>query len=170
MMGRIRPSHLLRRKDARIHIWWGGLERNGDLMLLLAHLLQNNPEWRDARVEVMSIASSEIMKTATERSLNQLIPEIRIQADVKVILKPAEFSVADVIHAESANASVVLLGLQSPKPGDEEAYALRLEKLSGDLPVVFFVKNSSLFIGELLEPPEVEDVAEGDEDSGGEGE
>jgi hypothetical protein len=170
IMGRIRPSHLFRRKDARIHVWWGGLERNGDLMLLLAHLLQNNPEWRDSRVEVMSIASSEIMKTYTERSLNQLIPEIRIQADVRVILKPADASVADVIQRESANAAVVVLGLQSPEPGAEEDYADRLEKLSGDLPVVFFVKNSSLFIGELLEPPEIEDQSGEDEDQGGEGE
>ncbi len=156
VLGRIRPSHLFRRKEAKIHIWWGGLERNGDLMLLLAHLLQNNPAWRDARVQVMSVASSEIMKTHTEQSLKQLIPEIRIHADVRVILKPPDATVAEVIHRESANAAVVFLGLQSPHPGEEEDSANRLEKLAGDLPVVFFVKNSSLFIGELLEPPEGE--------------
>ncbi len=157
VIGRIRPSHLFRRKDAAIHIWWGGLERNGDLMLLLAHLLQNNPEWRDARVRVMSVASSEVMRVHTERALNQLIPEIRIQAEVQVILKPPNATVVEVIQRESANAAVVFLGLQAPEPGTEEDYAARLEKLSGDLPVVFFVKNSSLFIGELLEPPEGEE-------------
>ena len=160
VIGRIRPSHLFRRKEATIHIWWGGLERNGDLMLLLAHLLQNNPEWRDARVQVMSVASSEIMKTHTEQSLKQLIPEIRIEADVRVILKPPDATVAEVIHQESANAEVVFLGLQTPDAGQEEDYANRLERLAGDLPVVFFVKNSSLFIGELLEPPEGEDEPE----------
>ena len=34
------------------------VERNGDLMVLLGHLLRNNPEWRNAKVEVMSIASN----------------------------------------------------------------------------------------------------------------
>ncbi len=163
VIGRIRPNHLFRRKDATIHIWWGGLEHNGDLMLLLAYLLQNNPEWRDARVQVMSVASSEIMRAHTERALNQLIPEIRIQADVRVILKPPDATVVEVIQRESAQAAVVFLGLQSPDPGTEEAYAAKLAKLSGDLPVVFFVKNSSLFIGELLEPPEGEDEPQKDE-------
>ena len=41
-----------------------------------------------------------------------------------------------------------------PEVGDEEAYAERIERLAGDLPVVFFVKNSSLFVGELLEAAE----------------
>lgn len=109
-------------------------------------------------VQVMSIASSEIMKTHTESALNQLIPEIRIHADVRVILNPPDATVIDVIQRESANAAVVFLGLQSPAPGDEQAYAAKLGKLAGELPVVIFVKNSSMFIGELLEP-----VGSGDE-------
>ena len=44
--------------------------------------------------------------------------------------------------------------------GEEEAYAERIERLAGDLPVVFFVKNSSLFVGELLEVTEVADEDE----------
>ena len=63
---------------------------------------------------------------------------------------------SDVIQRESAGAEVVFLGLATPKPGEEAEYARRLETLAGDLPVVFFVKNSSMFIGELLESPEEE--------------
>ena len=36
----------------RVDLWWGGLQNNGDLMLLLAHLLTLNAEWNDARVVV----------------------------------------------------------------------------------------------------------------------
>ncbi len=154
VLGRIRPKYMFRRENPKIHVWWGGLERNGDLLLLLAHLLNSNAEWRGATVEVMSIASSELMKTRTETYLNQLIPEIRIEAEVHVVLKPKEESVTETIHRESANAAAVFLGLQVPEVGDEEAYAERIERLAGDLPVVFFVKNSSLFVGELLETTE----------------
>ncbi len=90
VLGRIRPSHLFQRKNLKIHIWWGGLERNGDLMLLLAHLLQNNSEWREAKVEILSVASSEVMKTHTEQNLKRLLPQIRIRAEARVILKPAD--------------------------------------------------------------------------------
>ncbi len=156
IMGRIKPKYLYHRENRTIHVWWGGMERNGDLMLLLAFLLKCNPEWQDAKVEVMSIASSEMMKTQTETYLNRLIPDIRIDAAPHVIIKPKELSVSEVIQRESANAEVVFLGLATPKPGEEAEYAKRLEALAGDLPVVFFVKNSSMFIGELLESPEEE--------------
>jgi hypothetical protein len=159
VLGRIRPKHMFQRERPRIHVWWGGLERNGDLLLLLAYLLNSNAEWRDAKVEVMSIASSELMKTRTEAYLGRLIPEIRIEADVRVVVKPKDEPVIDVIHRESADAAVVFLGLEVPAVGDEMVYAERMERLAGELPVVFFVKNSSLFVGELLETsePAIED-------------
>lgn len=47
---------------------------------------------------------------------------------------------------------MVIFGLATPEEGSEENYAERLEAMAGDLPVVFFVKNASLFIGELLLP------------------
>jgi amino acid transporter len=162
VLGRIRPKYMFRREHPKIHVWWGGLERNGDLLLLLAYLLNSNAEWRGAKVEVMSIASSELMKTRTENYLKQLIPEIRIEAEVRVVLKAKDESVSETIHRESAEAAAVFLGLQVPDIGDEEAYAERIERLAGDLPVVFFVKNSSLFVGDLLEATEA--VTEDEED------
>ncbi len=161
VLGRIRPKYMFRREHPKIHVWWGGLERNGDLLLLLAHLLHSNAEWSGATIEVMSVASSELMKTRTETYLRELMPEIRIEADVRVVLKPKDESVTEVIHRESADAAAVFLGLQVPEIGDEEDYAERIERLAGELPVVFFVKNSSLFVGDLLEAAEA--AIEGEE-------
>ncbi|MBN1223846.1 MAG: Na-K-Cl cotransporter [Candidatus Aminicenantes bacterium] len=160
VIGRTQPRHIYRRKaiDRIIHIWWGGLQRNGDLMLLLAYLLKRNPEWRDAQIKIMSIASNEMMKEQTEKHLEELLPEIRIDAEPNVIIKPEDMSVFDLIHEESANAEVVFMGLASTEKGEEKAYAERLEKLAGRLPTVFFVKNSSLFVGELLESSTLKDT------------
>jgi len=160
VIGRIRPRHLFppESEERTIHVWWGGLQRNSDLMLLLAYLLTRNPGWRNAKVRVMSIASTELMKVQTEEYLKKLIPQIRIHAEPRVIIKPKEMRVRDLIHRESAQAEVVFLGLATPEPGQEEEYAERLDTLAGDLPTVFFVKNASLFIGELLgngEPAEI---------------
>jgi hypothetical protein len=88
-----------------------------------------------------------------------------IDAEVRVVLKPAAESVTEVIHRESAEAAAVFLGLEVPEIGKEEAYAERMERLAGGLPVVFFVKNSSLFVGDLLDAAEaVTEEAEGDGD------
>lgn len=166
IIGRIQPKHLYPREGGKgtIHVWWGGLQRNGDLMLLLAYLLTRNPEWRMAKIQVMSIASNELMVEQTERNLETLISEIRIDADLKVILKPKDKSVRDLIHEESADAEVVIFGLAMPEIGEENAYAERLEDLAGDLPTVFFVKNSSMFIGELLKPSAEETQGEDGEE------
>ena len=139
-------------KDRTIHVWWGGLERNGDLMLLLAYLLTRNPEWRGSGIRVMSIASTELMKEQTEKYLERLLPEIRIEAERHVVLKPRDMTVRELIHRESRFADVVFFGLATPQAGEEESYAERVRELAGELPNVFFIKNSSLFIGELLAP------------------
>lgn len=47
---KIAPLHEGRQLE--IHIWWGGLQRNGDLQLLLAYLLTCNIEWRNARIRI----------------------------------------------------------------------------------------------------------------------
>ena len=73
-----------------------------------------------------------------------------VEAEVRVVLKAKDESVSETIHRESADAAAVFLGLQVPEVGDEEAYAERIERLAGDLPVVFFVKNSSLFVGVVV--------------------
>lgn len=153
-IGRIRPRHLLPRIGVKrtIHIWWGGMQRNGDLMLLLAYLLTRNAPWQHSEIEVLTVASNEMVKTQSEAYLAKLIPELRIDAHPRVIMKPKEKSVREVIHETSVDAKLVFFGLATPERGEEADYAERLEELAGDLPAVFFVKNSSVFIGELVQP------------------
>ena len=140
-----------------IHVWWGGLKRNGDLMLLLAYLLTRNPEWRQAKIRIKSVASNELMKGQTERFLAQLIPEIRISADVEVMIRAEEESVVEIMHRESADADAVLLGLATPDIGGEESYAERLAELAEGFQNCFFVHNGSLFLGDLVTPEQGEE-------------
>jgi len=162
VIGRIQPKHIFPRRSVErsIHIWWGGLQKNGDLMLLLAYLLTRNPEWRDAGIKLMSIVSTEAKKQRTEKLLRELLPYVRIEADPVVFVKSKEKSIPELIHEKSADADIVFMGLGVPETGKEKAYAENMETLAGDLPAVLFVKNSSLFAGELLEPSALEDVEE----------
>lgn len=151
VIGRLRPLPPPREGEPQvIHIWWGGLQRNGDLMLLLAYLLTHNPEWRDANIRILSIASNELMKQQTEKFLRLLLPEIRINAEIVVMVKPGNLSVNELIHAESAAADIVFMGLAAPASGEEADYARRLTELAEGLPSCFFVHNGSLFVGELI--------------------
>ncbi len=132
-----------------VHIWWGGLQQNGDLMLLLAHLLTRNPEWRNGRIRLMSIAPDEEAAARRRQGLHALVRKTRIAAEPRVRVLGEEDTVPEVIRQESACADVVFLGLDVPGPGKALAYAERLRELSRDLRTVFFVKNATPFAGEL---------------------
>ncbi len=153
IMGRVQPGLIPREEEERvIHVWWGGLKHNGDLMLLLAHLITRNTEWRSARIRILSVASNAHMKESTEAYLAQLVPAIRITADVEVMIRPADRAIRDIIHDKSEEADVVFLGLDPPDdPGDLPAYATRMVDLAEPLRTVFFVKNSSVFVGQLVQ-------------------
>jgi len=153
LIGRAEPLAPLQEGQRRtIHVWWGGLQRNGDLMLLLAYLLSRNAEWRNARIRVLSIASNKMAEQQTRRFLAKLIPEIRIDAEIEVLIKSEDRSVREMIHAESSGVDLVILGLALPEEGKENAYAARIAELAEGLPSCFFVHNGSLFIGELVSP------------------
>ncbi len=139
-------------RQRRIDVWWGGLRRNGDLMLLLAYLLTQNPEWEGTKIRILSVASNLLMQQQTESFLAQLIPEIRIDAEVKVLSRVDGLTVQALMQQESADADLVLLGLASPEEGEEEEYAKRLFEMTTHLPSCFFIHNGSLFIGDLVTP------------------
>jgi amino acid transporter len=138
-------------QEKRIDLWWGGLQNNGDLMLLLAHLLRLNPEWNDARLTVRSIARSEAERDSQHTGLAELLAETRIEADTEVLYEPdATRDLADIMHARSAQADVVFLGLMMPPYGDETRYAERLEQLAEGFKTTIFVRNAGRFAGDLL--------------------
>lgn len=46
-------------QQKRIDLWWGGLQNNGDMMLLLAYLLSLNQEWLGTKIVINSIVKDE---------------------------------------------------------------------------------------------------------------
>lgn len=133
-----------------IDLWWGGLQNNGDLMLLLAYLLRLNPTWNDAKIVVRSIARSDEEHASMRDGLAALIGTTRIEAETQIIVKPAEQTIAEVVHANSCTSDVVFLGLREPPAGAEAEYAQRLITLAEGLNTTIFVRNAGEFAGSLI--------------------
>ncbi|MBD3219938.1 amino acid permease [bacterium] len=134
----------------RIDIWWRGKQRNGDLMLLLAHLLRLNTEWQDARIAVRCIVSNESKREGAEKDLAAIVPESRIRVDTEVIVKPADRTVIEVMHETSGDASIVFLGLMEAEPGTEAENARRLAQMVAGFNTTVLVRNASEFAGLLV--------------------
>ncbi|MCA9087706.1 MAG: amino acid permease [Planctomycetaceae bacterium] len=121
-----------------IDVWWRG-RRNGGLMLLLAHLLHQNPEWRRNPIRMLRVVPSEDGKSEVTRHVEELCTSARIAAQAEVVVST---NPASAIQATSAEAAVVLLGFETPREGDEAEFFSRMENLVGNLPRVLFVDSA----------------------------
>jgi amino acid transporter len=145
-----------RRRQRVIHVWWGGLQQNGDLLILFAHLLSLNPEWRGSEIVINSIATNDMTMERNKGLMRKLIGASRIDATAEVILKPHGVKVQDIIRERSAHADIVLLGLAGTESGEESKYAARISEMAEGLPTVLFVRSAGEFRGQLL--GDVEDI------------
>lgn len=120
-----------------IDIWWRG-EKNGSLMLLLAHMLINNDQWRGREIRLLRIITAEAGREEVHNHLSSLIEQSRIPAVPKVVVSS---NIAETIQMESRSAAIVFIGFEAPEENEEENFFLRMEALVGDLQRVVFVDS-----------------------------
>jgi len=151
VIGKVSSDFNLKNSSKTIHVWWGGLQRNGDLMLLLAYLLTKSPAWDDATIKLLRMVPDESAKEVAEAELRKLSTDSRIAAEPMIVVKEKDELFEHVLSRVSSSADVVFLGLNTPEKGEEEDYAKKLEIFAKPLKAVFFIKNSGIFQGQLLE-------------------
>ena len=134
----------------RIDVWWRGQQYNGDLMLLLAHLLRLNHEWRQATIHIRAIVPEATMVDALSERIDTMLRDTRIQAESAVLVQPKDRTPVEVIHETSRDADVVFLGLGECNAGEEAQYAERLTSLVAGLPTTILVRSAGPFAGKLL--------------------
>lgn len=96
-----------------IDIWWRA-EKNGSLMLLLAHLLVQNATWRGREVRVIRVVRSEEGIEETAEFLRSRIAAARINAAPVVLVSEDPFL---VLRSTSRASALVMLGFDPPEEG-----------------------------------------------------
>lgn len=107
-------------------------------MLLLAHLLTQNLDWRNHQIRLLRVIPSEEGRSDVERHLSELASQARIEVTTRAIVSD---NPAAAIQDVSKRAAVVLLGLGTPEAGAETEYCQRMDRLVGGLRTVFFVES-----------------------------
>ena len=120
-----------------LDVWWRG-RKNGELMLLLAHLLTRNPSWRSCPMRLLRVIENEAGREEVQRHLTELIESARIRATPHAIV--AE-DVPSAIQQTSRSAALVIMGFEAPQEGDEQAFYDRMEHWAGDLQRAVFVDS-----------------------------
>jgi amino acid transporter len=137
-------------RHRRIDVWWGGLQANGGLMLILAYLLRTSWHWRDAEVCLNLVVPNEAAKDAAEQNLHQLVKGLRIGAVPRVIVADGR-PFDDILATTSRTADLVFLGLAVPADNFGDYY-LDLKRRTSVLPATMFVLASEdLEFAEVLQ-------------------
>ena len=139
-----------KQKTPRILVWWKGREHNGDLMLLLAHLLKRSKGWEGSEILLKSVASDSESARMRQEEFASLLPDIRIDATVDVVVNDANEPVEEIIRRHSQLASLVFIGMTPPPIGDEESYSNTMQGLLDGLPNAILVRNAGPFRGRLV--------------------
>ena len=133
----------------RMHIWWGGMHNNGSLMLLISFLITAHHNWRRAEVTLLTIVTTEEERREAERNMRRVLEATRVEATARVLLR-GERSVPEIIHHESADADLAILGLALPdrEDGDVGAFFARMTTLLEGMPTTLLVHSARTFEGE----------------------
>ena len=130
--------------------WWRGKQHNGDLMLLLAHLLTQAEGWRRVRIVLRSIVPTKEDADRLKESMQAFLARVRIPAQMEVLVPEPGQQITELIRGGSRNARLVLLGLPEVPAGEELAHARRMLALVEDLPPTLLVRNAGPFRGRLV--------------------
>ncbi|MFW6206056.1 MAG: Na-K-Cl cotransporter, partial [Gemmatimonadota bacterium] len=123
----------------RIDVWWGGLQKNGGLMMILAYLMRTSFDWRNAAVNIRLMVPHRDAADAAGLNLHAIIERLRIGAEVEVLVG-ARDDFPDVLRTRSAGADLVFMGLAAPDDvPDFTAYYERLQDMTVTLPTTAFV-------------------------------
>ena len=133
----------------KIDVWWGGIQYNGSLMLLLAYLLRTDINWRNAKIYLKLVVPDEAAAAAAEDNLQELSKNLRIDVIPEVIVADGR-SFDEILQQSSSNSDLIFLGMAKPSD-DFSKYYEKLQNRVVNLPSTIFVMAASDFaIGDVL--------------------
>ncbi len=125
-----------RPSEKRIDIWWRGQE-NGHLMAILAHLMVNNHAWRGARVRILRHIGDEALRVEARTELHRLCEAARV--DFEIVVVDDDRPSVEVIHHQSADARLVMLGFSPPTAADSDTWHASITRLLDGMPTTMLV-------------------------------
>lgn len=133
-------------KYETIDIWWRGGGHNGNFALSLTKFLWVSDQWRNAKLRLLIVNPNNDAREKIERDTNEILENIRINAEVKVINNQIERrTFYKIIRDESINTDLIIMGLPLINIGTEEDFVNDTTELCKDIGTVLFLKASTQF-------------------------
>lgn len=108
-------------------------------MLLLAHLLTQNPEWRNHPIRLVFAVTEAGEVPKAKEQLTNLTEAARVKAALEIVTGPD--AIAEMQRC-SQNAALVLMGFEPPNEADEAETLERMRASVGELRRVLLVYSA----------------------------
>lgn len=132
-----------------VHIWWDDSNLdNSNLMLVFGYMLQCNPQRKNGRIFVKSIASNEFEKKEKVEFFQKLSLEKRLPIDIKVYVASNDLEDRmQLIKEFSKNAEIAFISLEPPPKAGEPVepylnYLKTLARTTSDLHTPVLILSS----------------------------
>jgi len=133
----------------RIDVWWGGLHRNGGLMMVLAYLLRSGVRWHHADIRLKLVVDREEARAPAFANLRRTVDELRIGATPEVLVAGGR-SFDEVLVSSSGDADVILLGMAEPDDDFGERFRAARKRAGTMAPTLFVLAAEDLPFGKVL--------------------
>lgn len=121
-----------------IDVWWRGKD-NGPLMLLLAHMLTHDDQWRGRNIRVIRMIRDEAGRDEATDHLRVLITSARLKATALVVTGN---DFANTLRTTSRLAGLVIIGFQPPQEDAEAQFLDSFDSLCAPLGVTLLVHST----------------------------
>ena len=113
-----------------IDIWWNGQTANGAFMMLLAHVIKQHPTWQSAHIRLLRIIASEEGRLQTQSYMQQLLADVRVEAEPVIIVEADRSKFfGKIVANHSQETGLTMLGLRLRDIEDIDGYVQKLDKL-----------------------------------------
>ena len=136
-------------KHRQIDVWWGGLQNNGGLMLLLAYLLRTDIDWRNATIYLKLVVPEQAAVQPTQANVDSVIRNLRIRTASQILVSNGR-PFYDILHESSQNADLIFLGIRTPGENFTKYYEDLQSKTVGLPSTVFVLAAPGFSYGEVL--------------------
>ncbi len=131
----------------QIDVWWRGEGQNGNLSLQLTKFIREADDWSKAKLRLIILNNHNENYEELYRQAKQIIDNLRVEADVRVINNQIEKrSFYDIVQEESINSSLIFMGLPEIADSEQESFVSKTNELCKKIGTVILVKASSSFI------------------------
>lgn len=133
----------------RIDVWWGGLRKNGGLMMILAYLLKTSRAWRNSEVVVKMVVPTEAAVNATRNNLATLVEDLRTGATTEVIVADGR-PFSEILRESSSSADLVFLGMAKPEDNFVSYYGNLQAMIEGLPSTILVLASEEMAFEEIL--------------------